>query len=223
MPPLFRCPLPFSTTNSCLYSFLIQSDNLRGNKIKFDKKAIPYIAVFLALLGLVLYWRTEVEKIPGDINVRSGNYRLEDGLYEEADKEFSEALQKNPEHAMARLGLAITYMQMGKDIEALQEFNLVIENNPELAYAFANRGILYDRLGEHKKALADYRKSLELDPDILEGPGYLWRFMRNIDEKPPTILSRAEYLEAELAKPEEERLLNVPEVDEKQRMYKIDD
>jgi len=194
-----------------------------GNKIKFDKKAIPYLIGLLVLIGFLIYWRTGVEKIPGDINVRAGNYRLEDGQYEEADKEFSKALQKNPEHAMARLGLAVTYMQTGKDIEALQEFNLVIENNPELAYAFANRGILYDRLGEHKKALADYKKSLELDPDILEGPGFLWRFMRNIDEKPPTILSRAEYLEAELAKPEEERLLNVPEVDEKQQMYKIDD
>ena len=149
-----------------------------GNKIKFDKKAIPYLAVFLALLGFLIYWRTGVEKIPGDINVRSGNYRLEDGLYEEAVKEFSEALQKNPDHAMARLGLAITYMQTGKDIEALQEFNLVIEIKPELAAAFANRGILYDRLGEHKKALADYRKALELDPDIFEGPGFLWRFMR---------------------------------------------
>jgi hypothetical protein len=47
--------------------------------------------------------------------------------------------------------------------------------------------------------------------------------MRNIDEKPPTIKDRADYLEAELAKPEAERLLKIPEVDEKQRMYKIDD
>jgi len=194
-----------------------------SNKIKFDKKAVPYIIGLLVLIGFIFYWRVGVEKNPGDYNVRTGNYRLEDGQYEEAFKEFSEALQKNPEHAMARLGLAVTYMQTGKDIEALQEFSLVIEINPGLAAAFANRGILYDRMGEHKKALADYRKALELDPEILEGPGFLWRFMRNIDEKPPTILSRAEYLEAELAKPEEERLLKVPGDDEKQRMYKIDD
>jgi len=194
-----------------------------GNKIKFDKKAIPYLIGLLLLLGFIIYWRTGVEKNPGDYNVRKGNYRLEDAQYEEAVKEFSEALEKNPEHAMARLGLAVTYMQTGKDFEALQEFNLVLKINPELAAAFANRGVLYDRLGEYKKALADYRKALELDPEILEGPGWLWRFMRNIDEKPPTIQSRAEYLEAELAKPEEERLLKVPGEDEKQQMYKIDD
>ena len=194
-----------------------------GNKIKFDKKAIPYLIGLLVLIGFLIYWRTGVEKIPGDINVRAGNYRLEDGFYDEAAKEFSEALQKTPDHVMARLGLATTYMQTGRDTEALQELNLVIELKPDLAVAFANRGILYDRSGKHKKALADYRKSLELDPEILEGPGFLWRFMRRIDEKPPTIEDRADYIEAELAKPEEERLLKVPDKDEKQRMYKIDD
>ena len=78
-------------------------------------------------------------------------------------------------------------------------------------------------MGDHRKALADYKKAIELDEEILEGPGWLWRFMRNIDEKPPTIKDRADYLEAELAKPESERLLKVPSEDEKQRMYKIDD
>jgi tetratricopeptide (TPR) repeat protein len=192
-------------------------------KIQFDPKAVPYIIGLLAIIGLIFYWRIGVEKDPGDYNVKKGNYRLEDGQYEEAVKEFSEALGKNPEHAMARLGLAVTYMQLDKEEEAMQEFNLVIENNPELAPAYADRGILYDRMGEHRKALADYKKAIELDEEILEGPGWLWRFMRNIDEKPPTIKDRAAYLEAELAKPEEERLLQVPEKDEKQRMYKIDD
>jgi tetratricopeptide (TPR) repeat protein len=117
----------------------------------------------------------------------------------------------------------VTYMQMGEDNEAMQEFNLVIERNPELAPAYADRGILYDRMGEYRKALADYKKALELDKEILEGPGWLWRFMRNIDEKPPTIKDRADYLESELAKPEDERLLRLPEEDEKQRMYKIED
>jgi tetratricopeptide (TPR) repeat protein len=194
-----------------------------GSNKKFDTKAVPYIIGLLAIIGLIFYWRVGVEQNPGDYDVKKGNYRLEDGQYEEAVKEFSEALGKNPDHAMARLGLAVTHMQMGNESEALQEFNLVIEHNPELAPAYADRGILYDRMGEHEKALADYKRAIELDEEILEGPGWLWRFMRNIDEKPPTIKERAAYLEAELAKPEEKRLLQVQEVDEKQRMYKIDD
>ena len=194
-----------------------------GKKLTFDKKAIPYIIGLLAIIGLVFYWRIGVEQNPGDYNVRKGNYRLEDGQLDQAVKEFSEALEKNPDHALARLGLATTYMQMGREKEALQEFNLVIANNPKMAPAYADRGILYDRMGEYSKALADYNKSLELDAEILEGPGWLWRFLHNVEEKPPNIKDRAAYLEAELAKPEAEQLLQVPEKDKKQRMYKIDD
>ena len=194
-----------------------------GKKIKFDSRAVPYLAILLALILFVFYWRVGSEENPGDNNVTKGNYRLEDGMHDEAIKEFSEALEKNPEHVMAHLGLAITNMQIGKNSESLKGFSLVIEKNPELAAAYANRGILYDRMEEYKKALADYKKALELDPKILEGPKFLWRFMRKIDEKPPTIMDRVQYLEAELAKPEGERLLKVPQEDEKQRMYKIDD
>jgi tetratricopeptide (TPR) repeat protein len=194
-----------------------------GQKIKFDSRGVLYLAILLAIIAFVFYWRVGSEKNPGDYNVKKGNYRLEDAQHDEAVKEFSEALRKNPEYVMAHLGLAITNMQMGNNVEALKGFGLAIEKNPELAAAFANRGILYDRMGEYKKALADYRKALELDPKILEGPKFLWRFMRNIDEKPPTIDDRIKYLEAELAKPESERLLKIPEEDEKQRMYKIDD
>jgi tetratricopeptide (TPR) repeat protein len=192
-------------------------------KIQFDTKAVPYVIGLLVIVGLVFYWRIGVEKNPGDYNVRKGNYRLEDGQYEEAVKEFSEALGKNPEHAMARLGLAVTYMQMGEDNEAMQEFNLVIEKNPELAPAYADRGILYDRMGDQQQALADYKKAIELDEEILEGPGWLWRFLHNVGDKPPNIKDRAAYLEKELAKPEEKQLLQVPEMDKKQQMYKIDD
>ena len=194
-----------------------------GEKLKFDSRGILYLAILLGLVAFVFYWRLGTEENPGDYNTKKGNYRLEDGQFDDAVKEFSMALEKNPDHAMAHLGLAITYMQMNKSAAALAEFNRTIELAPELAAAYADRGVLYDRMGEYEKALADYRKAMSMDPKILEGPGFLWRFMRNIDEKPPTILQRADYLEAELAKPPEERLLKVPEIDKEQRMYKIDD
>ena len=194
-----------------------------GKKITFDPKGILYLAILLGLVVFIFYWRVGTEENPGDYNVKKGNYRLEDGQFNEAVKDFSLALEKNPDHVAAHLGLAITYMQTDKSAAALAEFNRTIELAPDMAAAYADRGVLYDRMGEYEKALADYRKALALDPEILEGPGFLWRFMRNIDKKPPTILQRADYLEAELAKPPAERLLRVPEIDEKQRMYKIDD
>ena len=74
-------------------------------------------------------------------------------------------------------------------------------------------------MGRHEAALADYHTALELDPEIASGPHWLTRFLRNQPEAPPTIADRARYLHAELAKPEGERVLRVPEIDARQRPY----
>lgn len=187
------------------------------------KKNLPGIIaliLFFAVVGIVIYWRTSVEDIPGDYHVKKGNYRLEDGQYQRAIKEFNLALKKNPEHHGAYLGLAITYMQMKNNERALEYFNKTIKIKPDLAVAYADRGILYDRMGEHEKALADYKKALKLNPELAKGPGWLWRFLHNIHEKPPSIADRARYIEEQLKLPPEKRLLRVPDIDEKQPMYK---
>ena len=91
-----------------------------------------------------------------------------------------------------------------------------------LGVSYANRGILRDRLGDYHGALADYSKSLQLAPEVAEGPRFLVRFMRNQADKPPTIADRARYLSTELSKPENERLLRMPELDARQRAYSMD-
>ncbi|MCF6289706.1 MAG: tetratricopeptide repeat protein [Desulfobacterales bacterium] len=194
--------------------------NSRG---RFDAKAVYALLVLAGIIGIVFYWRVGVEDIPGDYNVKKGNYRLEDGLFEQAVSEFSQALDKNPDHVQAHLGLAITYMQMNRLDDARAEFDKTIALAPDLAAAYANLGILYDRTGKYQLALDNYRKALALDPEILEGPGWLWRFMHNVEERPPTVADRIVYLEAELKKPPEERVLRIQEQDKQQRMYKVDD
>ncbi len=184
--------------------------------------AVLVLALVLAAGAAFVYGRIAGDSAPGDFEVRTGHYRLEDGLFEQAIEQFEKALAKDPEHVGAHLGLATTYLQMGRLEEAIARFDRVLALDPEMAVAYADRGIAWDRLGEHEKALADYRAALALDEELAEGPGWLWRFLRNVHEKPPTIEDRADYLEAELAKPPEERLLQLPEEDDKQRMYKLD-
>jgi tetratricopeptide (TPR) repeat protein len=185
------------------------------------KLGLVIFGLLLAAGVLFVYGRVFSEDTPGDYKVRKGNYRLEDGQYERAIAEFEGALDENPDHVGAHLGLALTRIQMGELEGALDELDKTLELDPEMAVAYANRGIVLDRLGRPAEALADYRRALELDPKLAKGPGWLWRFLRNVDEKPPTIQDRAEYLEGELAKPADQRLLQIPEEDQKQRMYKV--
>ena len=70
--------------------------------------------------------------------------------------------------------------------------------------------------------ILNYQKAVELDPKMGEGPDWITLFLRNISKFPPTIIDRANYLEAELKKPSTERLLSNPEEDAKQRSYKLE-
>ena len=186
-----------------------------------NKNYTPAIVlVCLVIFGYFYFQFTVRENVPGENRYRLANHYLEDGKYDEALKIFNEVLSNDPDYKEAHLGKALTLLQMENYEGATESFNNAIELDGNFAAAYANRGILYDRTGRFENALTDYRKALELNPDLAEGPGWLWRFLRNIPDKPPTIVDRADYLEAELGKQEDERLLSVPEIDKQQRMYK---
>ncbi len=174
----------------------------------------------LAVFGYHYYRYSVMETTPGENQYRLGNKYLEDGKYEKALQIFDELLAEHTEYKEAHLARALTLLQMERFDEARESFDRAIEFDDRFANAYANRGILNDRVGQHEAALRDYRKALELDPELAEGPGFLWRFLRNIPEPPPTIADRADYLEEELKKSAGERLIRVPELDSKQRMYK---
>ena len=184
-----------------------------------NRAGLFVLLLFAAVVAFVLYWRTAVEDTPGDYHVKTGNYRLQDGQYDRAIAEFDLALEANPGHPLAYLGIALALMHQQRYEASLDAFGHALALDDSLAVAYADRGILHDRMGQHDLALRDYRRALALDPKLADGPGWLWRFLRNIPERPPTIADRAAYLEAELRKPPEDRLLRRPEIDAQQRMH----
>ena len=184
-----------------------------------NRAGLLVLLLFAAVVAFVLHWRTAVEDTPGDYHVKTGNYRLQDGQYDRAIAEFDLALEANPGHPLAYLGIALALMHQNRHEASLEAFGHALALDDSLAVAYADRGILHDRMGQHDLALRDYRRALALDPKLADGPGWLWRFLRNIPERPPTIADRAAYLEAELRKPPEARLLRRPEIDAQQRMH----
>ena len=184
-----------------------------------NRAGLFVLLLFAAVVAFVLHWRTAVEDTPGDYHVKTGNYRLQDGQYDRAIAEFDLALEANPGHPLAYLGIALALMHQNRHEASLEAFGHALALDDSLAVAYADRGILHDRMGQHDLALRDYRRALALDPKLADGPGWLWRFLRNIPERPPTIADRAAYLEAELRKPPEARLLRRPEIDAQQRMH----
>jgi tetratricopeptide (TPR) repeat protein len=181
----------------------------------------PLIALTCVITFAYFYYQYMLqENVPGENELRLANHYLEDGKKNEALSTFDKVLSQYPEYKEAHFGRAITLLQLERFDESRRAFDKAIALDEEFAIAYANRGILNDRTGRFNDAVNDYRKALELNPEIAEGPGWIWRFLRNIPDKPPSIADRADYIEDELKKPAGQRLLRVPEIDAEQRMYK---
>lgn len=156
-----------------------------------------------------------------DARVYQAAERLfQDGKYEVAAARFEELIARQPHNAAARRGLARSLMQLGRDDAAFAAFDRAIALEPEVASVYANRGILHDRRGEYEAAVDDYRRAVGIDAEMVEGPGWLTRFLRNQPEAPPSVADRLAYLESELARPAEQRTLRDPEADAAQRPFR---
>lgn len=179
---------------------------------------------WIAICGAVLWlgyegYRHFAGMGPGDVLYIDGNNLFKDGHYERAAGYFKSALEKNPEHGAAWRGLANSYVQLKRYDEALIAIEKAIKLDPDFGGNYALRGIIYDRSGRHRQAMADYEKSLTMNPEVADGMHWLDRLLYNVQETPPTVKDRLEYLKREFAKPASERVLSIPELDDKQRPY----
>ncbi len=180
------------------------------------------IAITLVWVSWSIYDGFLVEGVPGAHSVQAAAKHLEDGRNEDALREYESQLKDNPDNIYALRGKAQALMQMGNNDLALDTYNDAINLEQTFGVTYANRGILRDRMGDHKGALDDYNMALKLAPNTADGPGFLTRFLRKQSDKPPTIAERANYLREQLARPESERLLRLPEKDAQQRPYKME-
>lgn len=202
-----------------------------GNAAVLRRFIVLTAAATFAMFTLWAVVREMIDAPPGDYEVRQGDIMLGDGKFEGAIDRFDAALAVSPKHRGAMMGRAIALLQLGRVDEAEAAFSDLIAflsrsvatDDPTgvavLAGAFANRGILRDREGRHEAALADYRQALAIDAGAVDGPSLFHKIVYG-DAKPSTIAKRADYIEAQLALPEDQRLLRVPELDARQRMHK---
>lgn len=90
------------------------------------------------------------------------------GKSSDAEKEYLQALELNPELKEVRNNLGRIYLNQGQNDKAEQKFNEEIMINPGNAVAHYNLALL--RLNEKKLVDAEsmMRKSLQIDPDYLD-------------------------------------------------------
>lgn len=193
---------------------------------------------FVILMGLLLlvtvigwpFMENFLRQEPGDYHTKQGDQLLSSGEFEAALESFNLALGEMPDHRGALMGRALVFIQTDRYIEAVEELTYMIGRLEEtlegddttgrgaLAAAYANRGVIHDREARYEDALRDYVKSLQIDEGVTEGPGIFDQILYGY--RPSTVRDRAIYLQEQLQLPEDERVMQVPEKDELQRMHK---
>jgi len=81
---------------------------------------------------------------------------------EAAMKEFSTAIEIDPDYSLAYYNRALIYYRNGDFGSSLSEYNKAIELDPNNPYWTYERGFLHLQLGYREKAINDLERSLEL-------------------------------------------------------------
>ena len=201
-----------------------------------NPKVLRRFIIYMAIATFVTFtlWvvlKDSFDRPPGDFEVQQGDILLTDDKYDEALAAFDRALEESPDHRGALMGRALVFMKSGRGREAVAELTYLIDflqrslepddltGRATLAAAYANRGILHDRAARYEKALVDYVAALKIDEESVSGPGLVDKVLYGTPNA-STVRKRAEYLIEQLALPEGQRLLRVPEIDAEQRIYK---
>jgi tetratricopeptide (TPR) repeat protein len=89
--------------------------------------------------------------------------------YEEAIKEFSQALKIDPSNTTALDARSNAYFRTKQTQLAVQDLDRVINIDPKNDFALMRRGILHAYLDQYQLALQDYQQSIKLNPEKCGG------------------------------------------------------
>jgi tetratricopeptide (TPR) repeat protein len=78
---------------------------------------------------------------------------------------LSQAIELNPQFALAFKSRGAAYLRLDKTQEAIADFSTVVEMVSDNARAYHLRGLAYEKSGDNAKALDDFNKALELNPE----------------------------------------------------------
>ena len=99
-----------------------------------------------------------------NLKLREGNKFRDEGDNKRAEKFFSEAIDLNPENALAWHNRGWAYVEEKKYKEALADFDKAAELNPNSELPYLGRGWTYNQQKKYEAAIREYDKVIELNP-----------------------------------------------------------
>ena len=109
-----------------------------------------------------------------DVNafVKKGMENCQSGRYDQALKDFNDALKLKPNDAMLITYRGVVYYAKGQTDLAMKDFNRAIEIDPKAGKAYYQRGMIFENQQKYSQALDELKKAKSLgyyiDPVFIE-------------------------------------------------------
>jgi tetratricopeptide (TPR) repeat protein len=117
----------------------------------------------------VTLWRDNVAKNPAPWPYNNLGCALQrTGEFDEAIRQFGNALRLKPEYAEAHCNLGNVLSQTGKIEEAMGQWELALRFKPDYAQAHYNLGLGLARQGKVPEAIEHWEQALRLKPNYAE-------------------------------------------------------
>ena len=135
----------------------------------------------------LILWSRTIDKYPDNFQAHNnlGCVYSWQGKYDEACKEFKEALRLYPQSVSAWLNLGNVYILKGKYHKAIEALKEVLELAPAHISAHNNLGVCYANMGLYNEAMTEYKKVIKLNPQLVgvyKNIGDLYR-LRGLDDE----------------------------------------
>jgi tetratricopeptide (TPR) repeat protein len=88
--------------------------------------------------------------------------------YADAAREFTRAIELDPDDAQAHLYLGLTDQQLHRLDDAGAELQKAVALNPDDSEGHYYLGLLYSDQGKYEPAIAEFQKALDIDPQYEE-------------------------------------------------------
>ena len=99
-----------------------------------------------------------------NLKLREGNKFRDAGDHKRAEKFFSEAIDLNPDNALAWNNRGWSFVEQKKYSQALADFNHAAELTANSELPYFGRGWVFNQLKQYESAVAEYDKVIALNP-----------------------------------------------------------
>lgn len=141
------------------------------------------VAIVIAMVGM---YSLEAQKV--NESIRSGNDLYRKQQYEQAQKEYSNALITQPGNNTAKFNMANTTYRLGKQEEAIRSYDEISKTEPDISLrskAYYNKGAILSKQKKLEESIEAYKSTLRLNPDDKEARENLQKALLELKKKQP--------------------------------------